>query len=228
MEKHDSQEISQPSDLFGLEILPECTFESEYGKLTLGHVIVPNFSSDEKGSIRLKEEFENLKSFIKEKDPSRKGEISDKIFENEFSAMNYDGELILSNSASRSSETFSEFINYLKASMRARLFEMGVSIDNRLCREFGYSNGASLSSGEVHYNGVPVVQPLSCAGGVYAYCLKYALNPDIFCPPDYYDLKNEIIAEGVPKNNYLSWAFNNASDNEGMLSLVSDVHFWLC
>ena len=30
----------------------------------LGKVIVPDFSFDEKGSIRIKEEFDNLKSFI--------------------------------------------------------------------------------------------------------------------------------------------------------------------
>lgn len=59
-EKKILPEITQPSDLFGLEILSECTFESEYGKLTLSPVFVPDFSSDEKGEIRLKEEFENL------------------------------------------------------------------------------------------------------------------------------------------------------------------------
>ena len=63
-EKKILPEITQPSDLFGLEILSECTFESEYGKLTLEHVIVPDFSTDEKGGVRLKEEFDNLKSFI--------------------------------------------------------------------------------------------------------------------------------------------------------------------
>lgn len=228
MEKHESQEIAQPSDLFGREILPECTFESEYGKLTLGSVIVPDFSSDEKGSVRLKEEFDNLKSFIKEKDLSRKGDIADQIFENEFSGVNQDGELIVSNSASRSSETFSEFINFLKASIRARLFEVGVSLDIWLCSEFGYDYGVSLTSGVVHYNGLPVVQPLSCAGGVYTYCLQYALNPDIFCPPDYYDLKNEVLTDGVPNYNYLSWAFYRASENKELISLVSDVHFCLC
>ena len=29
----DISPISKPSDLFGKEILPECTFESEYGKI---------------------------------------------------------------------------------------------------------------------------------------------------------------------------------------------------
>ena len=49
MEKHFPQEITQPSDLFGQEILPKCTFESEYGKLVLGRVVLHDFSSDEKG-----------------------------------------------------------------------------------------------------------------------------------------------------------------------------------
>ena len=34
MEKHVPQEIIQPSDLF----VPDCIFESEYGKLTLDRV----------------------------------------------------------------------------------------------------------------------------------------------------------------------------------------------
>ena len=45
MEKYIQKEIKQSSDLYGREILPECTFESEYGKLTLSIAIIPNFSS---------------------------------------------------------------------------------------------------------------------------------------------------------------------------------------
>jgi hypothetical protein len=226
-EQHISPEITQPSDLFGLEILSECTFESEYGKLTLSPVVVPDFSSDEKGAIRLKEEFENLKLFIAEKEFSRKGDVAELVCENEFSCVDQDGQPKDSNYFSRSSEAFSEFILLLKASIGARLFEIGHSINRDLCIEFGYDDQAQLSSGRVLYNDVPVVQPLSCAGGVYAYCLHYALNPDIFCPQDYIGLRNDILNEGIPTHNYLSWAFSHASNDEWMITFVSYMHFGL-
>jgi len=215
MEKHVSQEITQPSDLFGREILSECTFESEYGKLTLGRVVVPDFSSDEKGSVRLKEEFSNLKAFIGEKDLSRKLGIAERFRENEFYA-------------SRSSRIFSKFACTLIASTRARAFEFGIDLSPDICIEFGYDQNANLSSGMLHYNDISVVQPFACAGGVYAYCLKYVLNPDIFCPQDYRDLKNEILNNGIPTHNYLSWAFSCASDNKNLISFVSVVHLCLC
>jgi len=228
MDKHVPKEITQPSDLFGLEILPECTFESEYGKLTLGCVIVPDFSADEKGGIRLKEEFDNLKSFIEEKEISKKFDIAKRIHQNEFSGVDSSGCLILSNSASRSSRAFSEFIDTLLANIQARAFELGIDSSSDICSEFGYDQGAKLSSGMLHYNNIPVIQPLSCSGGVYAYCLNYLLNPDIFCPPDYQNLKNEILTEGIPSHNYLSWAFYCAFINAELISFVSDVHLCLC
>ena len=208
----------QPSDFFGQEILPECTFESEYGKLTLGKVIVPDFSSDENGAVHLKEEFNNLKSFIEEKDLSKKGDIADQVYKNELSRTDF---------CSQSSEAPSQFFHLLKASMRARLFETGCSLDPWLCSEFGYNYNSCLASGIVSYNDNPVIQPFSCAGGVYAYCLKYVLNPDIFCPPDYYDLRDEILTDGAPIHNYLSWAFACASVNKELISFVSDVHIGL-
>ena len=145
--------------------------------------------------------------------------IASKIFENEFS---------WEDTYSEKSETFSEFIRILKASILARLFETGYSLNNQLCREFGYEQYACLSSGMVCYNDSPVIQPFSCAGGIYAYCLKYVLNQDIFCPPDYIDLRDEIINEGIPNHNYLSWAFSQASNNIWIILFASENHIWLC
>ena len=104
---------------------------------------------------------------------------------------------------------------------------MGVDSSTDVCHEFGYDREAKLSSGELHFNDIPVIQPLPCAGGVYAHCLNYVLNPDKFCPPDYQDLKDEIIAEGIPSHNYLSWAFSRACINNYTISFVSDVHLCL-
>ena len=203
------------------------SFESEYSKLTLGDAVVPDFSFDEKGSVRLKEEFDNLKSFIEEKELPKKLGIAKLIHENEFSGVDSSGCIILSNYASRSSQSFSEFIDFLRANMLARAFELGIDLSPDICIEFGYDQNAKLSSGNLHYNDIPVIQPFACAGGVYAYCLQYVLNPDIFCPQDYQDLKNEVLADGVPVHNYLSWAFSCASINKELILFVSDVHLCL-
>lgn len=227
MEKCTSKEIIQPSDLFGLEILPECTFESEYGKLTIRPVFVPDFSTDEKGSASFKKEFDNLKSFIEEKDLSKKLGVIDRIHKNELSSfIDPSGYLIFSEYESRSIN-FSEFIYILRANMHARFFELGIYSSFDICMDFGYGERAKLSSGMIHYNDIPIIQPLSCAGGVYLYGLKYALNRDAFCPPDYEDLKDEIITDGIPTHNYLSWAFYYASADQYMISLVSYAHFGL-
>ena len=46
MDKIDVSSILQLSDLFGKEILPECIFESEFGKLKFNAVVIPDFSKD--------------------------------------------------------------------------------------------------------------------------------------------------------------------------------------
>ena len=226
MEKHVSQEITQPSDLFGREILSECTFESEYGKLTLGRVVVPDFSSDEKGLVRLKEEFDNLKSFIEEKEFSRKLGIAERIHGNEFSAVDPFGYPIISNYASRSSRIFSKFACTLMASTRARAFELGIYSSVDICDEFGYDKMASLSSGIILYNDTPVVQPLSCGVGVYIYGLRCILNPRNFCV--YQDVLDRILTNGLPSHNYLSWACSRASADKEVVRFVSDRRPDLC
>ena len=144
-----------------------------------------------------------------------------------FSGVDSSSFLILSNAASRSSRNFSEFIDTLRANICARTFEFGIYSSVDISKEFGYDKEAKLSYGMLHYNDIPVIQPLACSVGVYTYCLKYVLNPDIFFPSDYQGLKNEILNDGIPNYNYLSWAFSCASVNRELLSLVSDVHFCL-
>ena len=226
MEKHVPQEITQPSDLFGREILPECTFESEYGKLTLGRVVVPDFSSDEKGSVRLKEEFDNLKSFIAEKELSRKLGIAERVHGNEFSAVDPLGYPIISNYASRSSGIFSKFTCTLMSSTRARAFELGIYSSVDICDEFGYDKMASLSSGIILYNDSPVVQPLSCGVGMYVYGLRCILNPRNFCV--YEGLLERILTNGLPTHNYLSWACSCASGDKEVERFVADRRPDLC
>lgn len=223
MEKNVTKEIKHPSDLFGHEIIKKCVFESEYGRLTINPLFVPDFSFDEQGLVRLEEEFDNIKSFMAEKDLLKKMDIAELILENEFSGITPDGQLKISNFASRSSTTFSDFIINLSSNMGARLFEMGLSINFHLCRYFAYESLGQLSKGMILYNDIQVVQPFSCAGGLYLFCLKYALNPEIFCPSHYQDLKEQILDNGLPNHNYLSWAFYNASFDEDIIPFVSEV-----
>ena len=221
-----SLEINHPYDLFKFEIIPEITFQSQYGKLTLGKVIVPDFSSDEKGLIRLNEEFINLKSFISEKDPKKKFEISEDIYKNEFVRSIPGNRYGIPNRALRSSKNFSDFVDAIYSSMEARLFELGLYSDVNICSSFGYEERACLSKGKVIFNDFPVIQPLSCSGGIYIYCLRCALNHKNFCV--YQNLLNKVIDNKLPKNNYLSWAFFMASFDEEALSFCSYVKPSIC
>ena len=222
MEKHISKEIMQPSDLYNLEILSEMKFESDYGNLILSKIIVPDFSNDEKGTIRFNEEFNNIKLFISEKDLSKKFDIAKQLYKNEFITPIPGNRSGAPNRAVRSSKTFSDFIDIIYASVQARLFEMGLYSNVDICINFGYEERAPLSNGIIIYNDNSVVQPLSCGVGLYIYCLRCILNPKIFCV--YEDIFNEILNNGLPNHNYISWAIYNAQNNKDYLSFLSYCH----
>ena len=226
MKKLFPKKISQPSDLFDLEILPEITFNSEYGKLTLGSLIVPDFSFDDKGSVRLNEEFDNLNSFIKEKDLSKKLEIVERIYENEFIKAVPGSRSGAPNRAIRSSKIFSEFIDSLCAIFHAQLFEIGLYSNINICSDFGYDIRAPLSSGIIFYNDAPLIQPYSCSVGLYIYCLRCALNPKNFCV--YQDVLDRILANELPRHNYLSWACSQALADKDTIRFLKDVNPCLC
>ena len=82
MDKIDVSSISQPSDLFGKEILTECTFESEYGKLKFNAVVVPDFSKNKMELELLTKQFDDIKALMKEDDLLKKSEIATQISEN--------------------------------------------------------------------------------------------------------------------------------------------------
>ena len=184
------------------------------GKIKIGKVLVPDFSSDEKGFTRLKEEFDILKEFILEKEFLKKGDIAKGICKNEFSCITRD-----------SSKTFTEFVLFLNENMQARLVETGLSLNFEICYNFAYGGVfAQLSSGVILYNDIPIVQPLSWAGGFYLYCfLQYALNPEEFCPQHHQDLKEKVLDSKLPTHNYLSWAFYLASIDNEYIEFASEV-----
>ena len=59
------------SKLFGKEILPECTFESEYGKLKFNSVIVPYFP-DKASNKNFEQIFFMLKALMRKRDLLKK------------------------------------------------------------------------------------------------------------------------------------------------------------
>ena len=226
MEKHLSNEIIQPSDLYNHEILSESKFESDYGKLLLSNIFVPDFSNDEKGAIRLNEEFNYIKLFISEKNLSNKWDIAKQLYRNEFITPVSGSRSGAPNRAVRSSKTFSDFIDIIYASVQAKLFEMGLYSDVDICSHFGYDLRAPLSNGIIIYNDNPVVQPLSCGAGLYIYCLRCILNPKNYCV--YNEIFNEILNKGLPNHNYLSWAIYNAHNNKEIFSFLSYCNPALC
>ena len=80
-DKIDVSLISKPSDLFGKELLPECKFESEYGKLKFNPILVPDFSNNKIEFENLTKHLEEIKTFIKEEDLLKKSEIIESILE---------------------------------------------------------------------------------------------------------------------------------------------------
>ena len=127
MDKIDVSSISQPSDLFGKEILPECTFESEYGKLKFNAVVVPDFSKNKMELELLTKYFDDIKAFMKESDLLKKSEIIEPIFgfvpHVTFGRVTFGLDLTKSYL----------FINILRASIKFRLFENGEQLHFSIC-----------------------------------------------------------------------------------------------
>ena len=218
MEKFSLSEIKQPSDLFGREIFPECTFESKYGKLTIISVIVPDFSNDEKGFNRLKEEFNNIKSFITETNLGKKGEISCLLWDNEFSTA--DG--ITLPKCIYGSQTFSSFIGQLWVRGITELLENGNTISMKVlsavCFNFSYPyNRFWIKSMEYMGNAISF-KLLRCAG-VYLYCLGCYLSHRQHCTITYrfYEVYKGIPTSKFPTHNRISWSIFIGQKNAELL-----------
>ena len=208
IKKNDIQEIENPKDIFGKEILPEITFESQYGKLTFSRVIIPDFSKNERAFDYLKEDFLIITSITSVKDLLYKWKKVKLLI---FFYYNYQ----------RYSDEYFSFIDILKANIKARLLESGNSSCFTVCREFGYEKSARLCSGQVKFNDIPIYQPLASTGGLYLYILRYILI----------EFKGFWIHKGfvekikknneLPKNNYISWAFYSSLRDYEILKFSS-------
>ena len=179
-------------------------------------VVVPDFSKDKIELELLTKHFDDIKAFMKEDDLLKKNEIIDSIFgfvpHVTFGRVTFGLDLTKS----------SLFINILRASFQFRLFENGRQQLCSICSYFGYEMSSKFHS-LMLWNGVPVVQPLACAAGIYIQSLGKALNPNahgVFRDPE---LVNRIVKDKLfPSHNYLSWALHGASSEELLLSFVEN------
>ena len=216
MESNDISPISQPSNLFGKEILPECTFESEYGKLKFNPVIVPDFSKDKIELELLTKHFDDIKAFMKEDDLLKKSEIIDSIFD--FVPHVNFGRITVGLDLTKSSL----FINILRASIQFRLFENGGQLQCGICSYFGYEMSSKFHS-LMSWNGAPVVQPLACSTGIYIQSLGKCLNPSARGVFRYPELTSDLLEnKKIPSHNYLSWALHGALSDKSLLTFVKE------
>ena len=219
MENIDISLISQPSDLFGREILPECTFESEYGKLKLNSVVIPDFSKDKIELELFTKQFDDIKAFIKEGNLQKKSEIAKQISEK---VCILAGEMISKDIIQYWCFEKYDFRNLLRLNVLCRLFEKGICLDYNLCREFTYSSPDKVHSNIISYNESPVKHPLMYGTGVYIISMKKAINPSVHMSKWIRKTSEKILLTGLPKNNYLSWALFNASSDDELLSFIQE------
>ena len=77
-----------------------------------------------------------------------------------------------------------------------------------------------VNSGILSYNASPVKHPLMYGAGVYIGAMKKVLKPSMRCANKLKEISDKISLAGLPKHNYLSWAFYNASCDDKLLSFI--------
>ena len=181
-------------------------------------IIVPDFSNDEKGLNRLKEEFNNIKSFITETNLGKKGEIACLLYDNEFSTA--DG--ITLPKCINGSQIFSSFIGQLWIRGVAELLENGKKVSNTVLSTvcFNFSDSYSrfwISSMEYMGNAIST-KLLRCAG-VYLYCLGCYLSHRQHSTITYrfYEVYKTIPISEFPIRNRISWSIFIGRTNAELL-----------
>ena len=97
-----------------------------------------------------------------------------------------------------------------------RLFEKGIRFDYSICNEFHYNWPDEL----ITYNEIPVKHPLMYGVGVYIRAMQKLQNPSIRVHREIRKISEKILFAGLPKHNYLSWVFYNASLDDELLSFI--------
>lgn len=232
-DKIDVSSILQPSDLFGQEILPECTFESEYGKLKFKSVFIPDFSKDEIELELLTRQFGDIKAFMKENDFLKKSEIAVRLFVESrrfVPSIDKDEIVPMGNFFTNSQSRQMDFRNLLRVSTLCRLFEAGVAMRYDICLEFGFDpfdgdTTEKFLNALMSYTDKAITQPLACTVGIYILCLGKCFVPEAVCSHDFPDTLAKLKKHGAPQNNFLSWAFFSASSDQTLLSLARKSKF---
>ena len=211
--KNDSfDKISSPSDLFGKEILPEYTIESEYGTLKFNPIIVPDFSNNIEEFENFKICFNEIKKFIFEKDLLEKGDSA-------FYMKKYISWLSIDYGENK----IYDFASTLDTSFCCRLFEGGVSLRNDTCTLFAPMKAYNWRyiKDVLSYNDLVVTKTLSYGTGVYIQSLgicKGKISSSRTYKPEIVDE----VCNNIPIHNYLSWAFNCASSNDSLMNFCSE------
>ena len=109
-----------------------------------------------------------------------------------------------------------DFRNILHMIILCRLFEKGIRFDYSICSEFKYNSPGAF----ITYNEIPLKHPLMYGVGVYIISMKKIQKPSIKVHREIMKISEKIIKTGLPKHNYLSWAFSNASSNDELLSFI--------
>lgn len=207
-------DILQPSDLFGKEILPECTFESEYGILKLRSVIVPDFSDNEEWFNDFEKCFDSIKNFMKENDLSKKHEIS--------SYIPFCITPIASLPYNRGNEAYN-FAERIKTNFACRFFEKGVSLSwdiySVFCPEF--KDLIELNHDILLYNNSLISEAFSYSTSQYILAIvKMKASPDERSNMPFIKASKIIneVSPSCPTHNYLSWALYRASSNKSLLN----------
>ena len=154
---------------------------------------------------------------MKEDDLVKKSEIATQISEN---VQSHVSELIRGGKMLYYWEEKCSFRNILGMNLLFRLFEEGTYLNYAICREFNYSSPDESYSRILSYNGNPVKHPLMYGAGVYIASIKKAQKPSMRSSNKVKEISEKILLAGLPKHNYLSWAFFNASLDTELLSFI--------
>lgn len=206
-----NDKMSSPSDLFGKEILPGYTVESEYGTLKFNPIIVPDFSKRSEEFESFKMCFNDIKKFINEKDLLEKGDYAF-FMRKHISWLPIDyGE-----------DKVYDFARALDASFCCRVFESGVFLHYNTCSLFAPCDlsGWRYIQDTLSYNDLVVTKTLSYSTGVYIQSLGVCKGKVSYSRSNTPEIVDEVFTH-IPTHNYLSWAFHCASSNGSLINSCS-------
>ena len=112
------------------------------------------------------------------------------------------------------------FRNILRMNLLFSIFEEGTYLNYAICREFTYASPDEFHSRIFSHNGNPVKHPLMYGIGVYIGAIKKALKPFMRSSNKVREISEKILLAGLPKHNYLSWAFFRSSLDTALLSFI--------